>query len=114
MKAMFFYLAGQPDFPRRHQQRMRTYQVGLDKRIGAGNGAVHVALGGEVHEGVHVALLQGFQNTVVVTDVRMNKGEISVVLQRLEISAVARVGQLIKRHHLVLGVLAHPVVNKVF
>jgi hypothetical protein len=103
----------QPHFTRRLQQRVGADDIGFDKRIRAGNRAIHMALRGKVHHGIDTVLAQRLQYPLVIANVRVHETEVRVVLQRSKVGAVAGIGECVVRHHLVVGMLLHPIVHKV-
>ena len=63
-----------PDLTGSLQQGERTDQVGLNKRPGSEDGAVHVAFGGKMDEGVDLMLVQDSFHQLMVADITLHKG----------------------------------------
>ena len=93
----------------RLEDRVGADQVGLDERLGVVQRVVDVRLGREVHDGV--ALRDELVDQRAVADVAVH--ELDLVLDRLQALAVAGVGERVQHDHLVLGVVAHRVVDEV-
>ena len=88
----------------RFEQRIGADDIGFDKIGRAGNGAIHVAFSGQMH---HRIRLVGGEDPIqlrAITDIHLLKGvavTCGYVSQRFE---VARIGELIKVDHRILGI----------
>ena len=70
--------------------------VGLDKLAGAMNRAVHMRLGGEVHNSARLVLGEDFVDEDAIADIPSNKDVARIGLKRSEILQVAGVGELVE------------------
>ena len=87
-------------------QHVGAEGVGVHEREGVGDGAVDVALGGEVDDGVVAGhVLEG---GVLVADVGLHEPAPAIVDQVAEVLDVAGVGQLVVDGDLVVAVGQHP------
>jgi len=48
-------------------------EIGANKRIGPGNGAIHVALCRKVHDRVDIVIRHDLRNQIGVTDISLDK-----------------------------------------
>ncbi len=72
-----------------------------------------MTLRGEMHDRIHGVLAQGRQHPVVVADVRVDKAEVGLPLQAVEVGEVAGIGERIVGDQPVLRVAARPVVDEI-
>ena len=87
--------------------------VGLQKHTGVLDGAVHMALGGEVHHHVGVLLLKQLVNGLPVADIRLHEAEVGVVHHRSQGGQVSGIGQLVQAYDAVIGMLLEHMEHKV-
>ena len=87
------------------EQGERTHHVGAGEREGVLDGAVHVALGCQVDDAVHVFVLHQLIEGIKVADVHLDETIVGTVLNIFEVGKVARVGQFVEVDNLVFGVL---------
>ena len=81
------------------QQRVGAFDVGAHEGAGAVDGAVDMALGGEVHDGARAVLGQQAVDQGAVADVAMHEDVACVAAQALEVAQVAGVGERIEVEH---------------
>ena len=105
--------AAQPVLPRRLEQTVGTHNIGFDKSVGAGDGPVHMALRGEMHQGIHGVLPQQREYLRIIADIGMREVKSGGAFQPGEIRAIAGVGERIQRHNAVIRMALAPVVDKV-
>ena len=90
---------GFPDLAGRLEEGEGPQNVGPDELFGAPNGAVHMALGGEVDDGVHLFLPEDLLHQGGVSDVPPKEPVPSGPVpfgQPLQVLGVPRVGQLVQ------------------
>ena len=87
------------------QQGVGAYDVGFDEVSGAVYGAVYVAFGGQVHDGVWLVLGQYAVYFSTVADVYLFEGVAFTVAHFCQAFEVAGVGEFVEVDHFVLGVL---------
>ena len=78
------------------QQAQRSHHIGLSKGERVFDGAVHMALGGEVYDAVDVFILHQLVDTLEVADVHLDEAVVRLVLDVLQVGEVAGVGQLVE------------------
>ena len=89
------------------QQRQSTHHVGLGEGERVFDGAVNVALSGEVDDAVDLLVLHQLVERIKVADVHPDKLVVGLVLNVFEVGEIARIRQLIEVDDVVLGVLVH-------
>ncbi len=88
----------------RFQQRVSANDIGFDKISRAGNGAIHMALGGQMH---HRIRFMGGKDPIqlcTIADIHLFEG---VTVARCDLGQrfqIARVGKLIKVDHRILRI----------
>ena len=80
----------------RLQQAEGADDIGLEKVLGAMDGAVHMRLGGEVDDGPRLVRGQQAADQLLVADVALHEDMALVALQRPEVFPVAGIGQLVE------------------
>src|ERR1022692_3579453 len=78
------------------QQGEGAAQVGFEHRAGSEDAAVHVRLGGEMHDGIRLLLAENGVHQRLVADISVDEAVTRIVRDGLQILQVARVGQLIE------------------
>lgn len=86
------------------QQGVGAYDVGFDEVCGAVYGAVYVAFGGQVHDGVWLVLGQYAVYFGSVADVYLFEGVAFVTADFRQAFEVAGVGEFVEVDHFILGV----------
>ena len=66
-----------------------------------------MALSSQVDDAVHLLVLHQFVESIEVADVHLHKLVVGFVLDVLEVSQVACIGQLVQIDDVVIGVLVH-------
>ena len=89
------------------EQRERTHHVGLSEGERVFDRAVHMTLGGEVYDTIHLLLLHQFVECVEVADVHLHKLIVRLVLDVLEVGEVACISQFVEIDDVVVGILVH-------
>ena len=90
---------------RRVEELEGAHDVGLDERLGAVDRAVHVALGGEVQDGVGPVVADHLLHRRPIRDVRLDEVEAVAPGAVREALEVARVGELVDDHHVGRGLV---------
>src|SRR5262245_55933612 len=72
---------------------MRSVHVCPDKSVRRHDRPVHVTLGREMHDRVEIMLVEQILGQVPIANVAVHEQECLVVLERVEIGAVAGIGQ---------------------
>ena len=90
--------------PSRLEQLEGAVDVRLDERARAIDRAVHVALGGEMHDDVGLVILEDAAERAGIADVGVFEAVARVVGDTGQIVEVAGVGQLVEVQDLVIGV----------
>ncbi len=103
----------QPDRPGDAQQIVGTEDVGLDECVGIVDGAVHMALGGEVDDDVEVMVGHDPLYQQGIIDVALYEAETTVLFQPFQIMTVAGVGEGVQGDERGAGMLLQPVVAEV-
>jgi hypothetical protein len=85
------------------EQREGADDVGLHERARAGDRAIDVGLGGEVHDGVDAVLGQHPIDQRAVADVAVDERAPRRVRQVAQVLAAAGVGQRVEHHQRGLG-----------
>jgi len=85
-----------PVLPRSLQKPESANDVGLDEVLGAVDGAVHMALGCEMHDGAGPMLGQQAVEQRDVGDVAVHEDVARVALQAVQVVQIARVGELVE------------------
>ena len=78
------------------QQAQSSHHIGLGEGERVLNRAVHMALGGEVDDAVDMFVLHQLIDTLEVADVHLDEAVVRLVLDVLQVSEVAGVGQLVE------------------
>ena len=86
----------------RIEEHARTHDVRLEKNARIGNGAIHVALRGEIHHHVGLFFFKQAIHEVPVRDVPAHEGEARIVPNGSQRLQVARVSELIQTDDLVV------------
>ena len=86
------------------QQAQGSHHIGLREGEGVFDGAVHMALGGEVDDAVDVFVLHQLVDTLEVAYVHLDEAIIRLVLDVFQVSEVAGVGQLVEVDDLVFRI----------
>ena len=102
-----------PVFARGLKQRMCAHYIGFNKRIRPGDRAVYMTLSSKMHQGIDSVLAQRLQHAIIVADVSVDKTEAFILPQPSKVGLIAGIGEGVIGHHAVLGMIAHPVVDKV-
>ncbi len=89
------------------EQAQSTHHVGTGKCEGVLDAAVYVALGCQVDDAVHLFLLHQLVEGVEVADVHLHKLVVGFLLDVLQVSQIAGIGQLVEVDDVVIGVLVH-------
>ena len=92
---------------RRLKERERAHDVGPGKGERVLDGAVHMALGGQMDDSVYAVFPEDAADRLEVADVGTHELVVRGLLDVLEVRQVARVGQLVQVHYAVLRVLVH-------
>ena len=100
-------------FPAGVQHDLRTQNVGLQEDLRVLDGAVHVALGGEVHHHVGMLLLKQIVDGLAVTDIRLHETEVGLIHDALQRRQVTGIGQLVHADNPILRVLVQHIENEV-
>ena len=95
------------------QHDLRAQNVSLEKDLRVLDGAIHMALGGEVHHHVGVFLLKQVIDSLAVTDVRLHETEVGLVHDALQRGQVSGIGQLVHADNTILRVLVQHIENEV-
>ncbi len=74
----------------------RSVDVGAEEGLGAVDGAIDVALCGEVHDSAGLVLCEEARDERGVTDITLNEGVVRVVVNGGEVGWVAGVGELVE------------------
>ena len=86
------------------QERQSAHHVGLCKRERILDGAVNVALCGEVDDAVDLLVLHQLIERIKVADVHPDKLVVGLVLNVFEVGEIARVGKFVKVNYLIIKV----------
>jgi len=89
----------------RFQQSVGAYDVGFNEICGAVYGAIYVAFGGQVHDGVWLVLGQYAIYFAAAADVYLLEGVAFAIAHFRQAFEVAGVGEFVQVDHFVLGVL---------
>lgn len=92
---------------------MGTDDIGFYEGIGTEDGTVDVGFGGEVDDGIKVFFHQEFFDQRLVTDIAMDKTEVWVVFDRFQVCQIPGICEGVEHDYPVLGVIFHPVVDKI-
>ena len=87
------------------KKRKSTHHVSTRESEGILDAAVHVALGGQVDDAVHLLFLHQRQHRIEIAYVRLHEAVVRPVLNVLEVGQIARIGELIYIDYFALGVL---------
>ena len=98
-------LQRRPVAARGFQQGEGAVDIGAHELAGAVDAAIHVRFGGEMHDRARLVGRQQRIDQRPVADVARHKGVTCVALQALEVLQIARVGQLVQRHHRLVALL---------
>ena len=88
-----------PVAARRLQQHAGAHHVGLDEVRRAVDGAVHVGLGGQVHDGIGAVLPEHPLHLPGIADVHLLETVAGVIHEAGQGIGIARVGELVEVHH---------------
>jgi hypothetical protein len=80
------------------QQRKGAVDVRADELLGTEDGSVHMALGGEVHEGCRLMLAEKPGHQAAVVDVSVDELIAAMAAYRGEVPEIAGIGQAIEVH----------------
>ena len=86
------------------QQRERAHHIGAGKGEGILDGAVDMALGGEMDDAVDAVLADDAAHLVEVGDVGLHEGIVGLVLDVLEVGEVAGVCEFVEIDYAVVGI----------
>ena len=87
------------------QQAQRAHYIRAGKGEGVFDGAVDVALGGEVNDAIYIVLLHDGAHALEVADVGLHEGVVRLALNILQVGQVTGIGEGIQVNNFVLGVL---------
>ena len=102
-----------PGRPRRLEQRRGTLNIGPNEGHRPRNGAVNVALRGEVKDAIDLFRTEEPAQGLCIADIPLHEAEAGVPLQIGEALQVARIGEHIEPHHLPIRPLREKVADKV-
>src|SRR6266480_3568412 len=102
-----------PNRARCLQQLVGSPDVRINERIGTVNRAVHVRLGGEMHDRVDAFPLDDVAHRVTVANVALHERELLVVCHGLETRQIAGIGQSVQPDDLVAWMMLRPELDKV-
>ena len=97
----------------RHPPRVGADDVGLDKGIRALDRAVHVRLGGKMHDGVEPLLAQQPLDEGRIADVALHEAVFRTLCGRGQIRDIAGIGQRVEHHHAIPRVPGQPVMHEI-
>jgi hypothetical protein len=100
-----------PKFTGGFEQNVDAVEVGRGGRVRVEDGAVVVAFGGEVDDGVAVAGQIVHDNRVL--DAPLEKLKVGVVPEVVEVVQVARVGQGVEGENAIVGIFVQHVADKI-
>ena len=89
------------------QEAQRTHHIGLREGERVFDGAVHVALGGEVDDAIDLLVLHELVNRLEVADVGLYELIVRLVLDVFQIGKIACVSQLVEVDDFIIGILVH-------
>ena len=95
------------------QKHLSAHHIGLYKNAGVRNRPVHMGLGGEVHHNIKLLLLKQIHDKGTVRDISFHKVIIWPVCHGRKRFQIARIGQKVQIHNLILRILIHHMVNKI-
>lgn len=87
------------------QQAEGTHHIGAGEGKRVFDGAIHVALCGQVDDAIDIVLLHDGAHAVEVADIGLHEGVVRLVLDILQVGEVAGVGERIEIDDAILGVL---------
>ena len=87
------------------QQAQRAHHVGAGEGERVLDRAIHMALGCQVDDAIHLLLLHQLVERLEVADVHLHEFVVGLVLHVLEVGEVAGVGELVEVDDVVVGVL---------
>ena len=87
------------------EQGEGAHHIGLSEGEGVLDAAVHVALGCQMDDAVHMFFLHQLQDALKVADVHLDKLVVGLVFNVLQVGQVTGIGELIQIDNPVLGVL---------
>ena len=90
---------GEPCAPATFQQILCAEDVGLQEEARIGDGAVYVALGGEIDHIVGVFFAEYALHQRAVADIALNEGDIGALQLLLECEQIARIGEGVEHHY---------------
>ena len=87
--------------PMHHLQKdVCAIDIRLDEASRIDDAAVHVSLGGEVHNSIHAVRLHRFLQQISIADVALHEGISGVILHIRQVVQVSRIGELVVDGHL--------------
>ena len=95
------------------QHDLRAQNIRLQKDLRVLNGAIHMALGGEIHHHVRMLLLEQVIDGLAVADVRLHEAEVGPTHDAFQRGQIAGVGQLVHADDTVLRMLVQHIENEV-
>ena len=95
------------------EQAVGADDIGFDKGVGAGDGAVDVALGGEMDDGVDEMAAQQLLGQRLVANVAMHEMEVAGAFKSGEIVALAGISERIEHDDGVSRMLTPPVMGEI-
>ena len=107
-------LAGAPRLAGAIEHVLCAQDIGLEKQARVGDAAVHMALGREVDDIVHVVVTQDVLHQFAVTHIASDEGDIGAFYLLLDGSQVAGISQGVEDDDLdVVAILVEDVFHKV-
>ena len=109
VEALAFPLLGEglPVELRGLQEGEGAHHVGLCEGEGVLDGAVHMALGGEMDDAVDMLVLHQLVNALEVADVHLDELVVGLALDILEVGEVTGIGEFVDVDDVVFGVLVY-------
>ena len=95
------------------EQGDRAHHIGLNEFHGVGDGAVHMAFGGQVQDPVQAVLGKQASDELCIADIPLDQGPMADTLAGGQVGGIARIGEFVQDHNAVLGIMLHPVFHKV-